>query len=362
MAIDLEPDRAADVSGAWDSFLARSPCGHFQQSSAWAEFKRSQGWSVASLRIYDGERIVGGVQVLHRTKRGLRIGFVSKGPVVDPDDADQSELVLRALRALAVRAKIAAVVVQPPDQADTALTDGMRAQPFLPSAFFGVIDSTILMDLSAGADAVFGEFRKSTRRKFRRAGRYGLTVREGREEDVPTFFQLMDATCSRQQVAPNPPTGEAMLSLWRSLSATGNARLVIAEDRGEPLAAIFTICFGDRMTVFKTGWNGLCRDAHPNVLVVCEALRWACANGYQIADFAGLDRSIAETILAGSKISPEQNNSRDSFKLGFGGRPKLLPEVRLLVPNAALRSSVRLATAITLTGRRLKQTSNSSHG
>ena len=189
-----------------------------------------------------------------------------------------------------------------------------------------------------------------------------LGVREGREEDIPTFFQLMEATCRRQQVTPNPPTGEAMLKLWRSLSVAGYSRLVIAEDRGKPLAAIFTICFGDRMTIFKTGWNGQRREVHPNVLVVCEALRWACANGFQVADFAGLDRSLAETILAGSKISQEQNNSRDSFKLGFGGRPQLLPEVRLLVPNAALRSSVRLASAITLTGRRLKQTSRLGHG
>lgn len=355
-------DLAPDVSASWDSFLAQSPCGHFQQSSAWAAFKESQGWSVACLRLYDGERIVGGVQLLHRTKRGLRIGFVSKGPVLDLDYADQSGLVLRALRALAVGEKLAAVVVQPPDEAGVALTEGMRAQPFLPSAFFGVIASTLLIDLSAGEDAVFGRFRSSTRNKYRKACRFGLTVREGRDEDVPTFFQLMEATCRRQQVAPNPPTSEAMLKLWRSLSATDNARLVIAEDRGEPLAAILTICFGDRMTIFKTGWNGLCRDVHPNILVVCEALRWACANGFQVADFAGLDRSLAETILAGSKISQEQNNSRDSFKLGFGGRPQLLPEVRLLIPNAALRSSVRLATAITLTGRRLKQRSRSTHG
>ena len=48
----------------WDRFLEYHPNGQYQQSSAWAEYKRGEGWHVSRGIIRKSESLVGGFQLL----------------------------------------------------------------------------------------------------------------------------------------------------------------------------------------------------------------------------------------------------------------------------------------------------------
>jgi hypothetical protein len=249
-----------------------------------------------------------------------------------------------------------AVIVQPPDDGAEILVETITEAGFLSGAFLGIIDSTLLVDLSQGVANLVAGYRSSTRKKRNRAIRGGLTVRDGDEHDLPEFFRLMLMTCERQGVHPNPPTIESLEMLWKSLNARRKrAYLKFTLCEGEIVSGDLLIVFAKRATLFKTGWNGLHRELHPNNLRVCEALEWASSIDCVLADFVACAREITEPLLKGHKMTPEQSKYRDAFKTGFGGYPKLLPEACLWVPNPMLRFCFRQAIKVPFIRRKMGQ-------
>ncbi len=338
----------------WDEFLQASPSGQFQQSSAWARYKQSGGWTPVRAVFKRDDSIVGGFQLLWKhTKRG-RIGYVSKGPVLDGRIDDSVGSTTDLLQRTAVKLGLRALIAQPPDDCPPQLPEELQTRGFLPCDSLGIIDSTLLIDLGGRDSHVVGGFRRSTRSKYRKAIRGGMSIHEGNKWDVPDFFRLMRASCDRQRVSPNPPDQEALTELWASMASRNMVRLTFAVLDGELVSGELFICFGNRISIFKTGWTGRYREIHPNNFVICEALEWARLNHFKIADFVGLDRDLADTVLEGKKISQAQNQSRDAFKLGFGGVPRLLPSAGLWIPNPVLRQCYRLATSMPFVKKRLK--------
>ncbi|MFM1944918.1 MAG: hypothetical protein RI897_3900 [Verrucomicrobiota bacterium] len=157
----------------------------------------------------------------------------------------------------------------------------------------------------------------------------------------------MQQTCSRRGVSPNPPSEAATASLWKAVCKCSRPRLTLAVFDGNPIAARLNIGFGRRFSLFKTGWNGAQPKSHPNELLDGESLAWAAKHGYELADWVGISKDLAQA----AKTDPDWKENhrispRDGYVLHFGGSPVLLPPALLYIPNPVLRFAYKLASPL----------------
>lgn len=324
----------------WDAFLRSNPCGQFQQSSLWAEFKAAEGWASHRVVATAPSGIVGGFQILWKKGRGGRLGYVSKGPVAHPESAALARRLGALLSGAARELGLTALIAQPPDE--TAIGAAAYEEGgYILSNPMHIIETTYLIDVGAGMDVLRGRMSGSLRRNLGKAGKKGIVAREGTSEDVPAFFELMAATCRRQNTAPNPSSAESVALLRRIFSPSNSIRMTFAEGAGGTPAAKLCINFGDRVTLWKKGWDGSRGELHPNEFLAYEALEWAQGRGYRLCDFCSLGRPAALRILEGKPLIPECLSSRDEYHLRFGGFPKLLPPSMVYIPNLVLRWGFR---------------------
>jgi len=326
-----------NMDAAWDEFLMATPMGQFQQSSMWARVKEAEGWESLRVLATIEDRIAGGFQILWRKTRLGRIGYVSKGPVAVPETEGLAELIAAQMREHATHTNIIGLIVQPPDESRIT-SDILGRSHFTEGNPMEVIETTLLVDVSKGPEALDkGMSRKDSLRKVRVAKQHGVTVREGTEEDIELFFDLMRATCARQGVTPNPPTVEALRQLWLTFSRRGCLRVTFAECNHAAPAGFLNILFGKKVTLWKKGWNFAYPDRYPNDVLYYETLHWACSHHYNHCDVVSFDRGIADALRNGKPLSNVQKKSRNIFHLRFGGVPKILPPARLWIANPLLR-------------------------
>jgi hypothetical protein len=321
---------------AWDEFLMKSAMGQFQQSGMWAQVKEVDGWESLRVVATIEHNIVGGFQILWRKTRFGRIGYVSKGPVAVPEKQNLIEMLVILMREQALRNKILALLVQPPD--DSRMTsDILDCHHFIRSNPLGVIETTLLVDVSHGEEFLDKRMSRKRRKNVRLAEKYGVTIREGTEHDIGLFFDLMCATCQRQGVKPNPPTEKSLRKLWLTFSRHNCLRVTFAEYNQEVIAGVINIVFGAKVNMWKKGWNFKYPDCRPNDLLFYETLHWACSNKFNNCDCIAFDRSIADAMQIGQPLSDIQQKSLHIFNLQFGGIPKLLPPARIWIANPLLR-------------------------
>ncbi len=343
-ATPAEAERAAADLAAWEAFLRRTPAGQFQQAAGWARAKQSEGWQCARVvRTADGS-VTGGCQLLWRHTRIGRVGYVSKGPVIAEPGGGREAALLTDLLALARNCRLTALVIQPPDH-QPHWGELLRPRGFAPNRITKVIDASLSADLTGPPGAWEARLRSDRRREARLARERGCAIRTGGPGDAAEFFALMCQTCARQGVPPNPSTATAFAALVAGFAPAGEARLAFATCGGETVAAGFTLRFGARSTFCKRAWNGAHAAAKPNVLITHDLMAAAAAQGCTEFDFAGVERALAENLLAGRPPTPAQLRHYDTAKLGFGGQPRLLPPAWIYFRQPWWRFAYRHAVA-----------------
>lgn len=335
-------DNPAEAA-AWDAFLTQNPLGHFQQSSGWARFKARDGWRVERIFLEPGHPASGGLQLLWKPTRLGPIGYVSKGPALAREDVPGLDRLLGQLHVTAQTLGLRALILQPPDRSVITAAD-LDRHHFGPRPVTAVIRATALIDVSGDRATWEGRMHSKTRQQSRTAIKRGVTVRQGDRQDLAHFFALMSESCRRQNTRPNPASVDALEALWDAFAP--HVMLGFAMADGEAIAGLLMIGHGTRLTFWKKGWNSRGAQLYANCLLMVEALAWAHDHGYATVDFAGLDRGIAETLVAGATLNEEQLRSRDMFNLRLGAEPNLLPPAQLLVLNPFLRQLHRLVCRI----------------
>jgi hypothetical protein len=63
---------------------------------------------------------------------------------------------------------------------------------------------------------------------------------------------------------------------------------------------------------------------------------------------------MAETLLAGKPLTEAHKQSRDMFNLCFGGRPQLLAQPQIFIPNPLVRAGYEAVTALPAVRRLVK--------
>jgi len=122
--------------------------------------------------------------------------------------------------------------------------------------------ATVLIDLTMDLDDILAQMRKKTRYCIRRGLRERITVREGTERDLHTFYRLGVATSRRHGFFPFP---EAYFAEMRHVFASyGYIRLFLAEYEDEAVSAQVVLPFGDTVLAKHGGWSGHHGHRRPN--------------------------------------------------------------------------------------------------
>jgi lipid II:glycine glycyltransferase (peptidoglycan interpeptide bridge formation enzyme) len=193
---------------------------------------------------------------------------------------------------------------------------------------------TILVDLDANEDAILERMKPKTRYNIRLAGRRGVEVRRGSIRDLELWNTLYRETARRNQITPHGqhffaplltsdhskrlhPAQDMMVDghqddqLPQDLSDREEARLLIAEKNGVPLAAMFMSVSSDQASYLYGASSGEHRE-----LMAPYALQWAAIQEARKVGCTSYD-------LFGVAPGPDPEHPMYGlyqFKRGFGGR------------------------------------------
>jgi peptidoglycan pentaglycine glycine transferase (the first glycine) len=299
---------------AWDEMVARLG-GHLLQSFAWGELKAQFGWRVERLAA---QRACG--QVLHRALPGGlgTLAYVPKGPMVDYGDAESLRMLLTKAGMFCRQRRAICLKIEPNLEDDPTLEKQLRAFGFRPSPQEVQPRRTIVVDLSAEPEAILRRMKSKTRYNIRLAGRKGVTVRHGTEEDLAPVYRLMEATAERDKFGIH--SLDYYEAAYQLFAKPGQGCLLLAEFEGKLLAALMAFAFGDTACYMYGASSDEHRNRMPTYLLQWKAMTWAKEKGCLSYDLWGVPDEEEEVLEA------EFTNRQDGlwgvyrFKRGFGGR------------------------------------------
>lgn len=323
----------------WDAWVASTPGGHHVQTSGWAQVKALAGWQATRLIARSNGEIVGGCQMLVRDlPLSRRLAYVPRGPLLASRDPELLDEVLAGMSAAARRQHVLLMKVQPPVDRDD-MTAQLSERDFVASELAAAPGASVLVDVAGRDDAaLLKAMRSTTRRHIRTAIKSGVTVRTGGPEDLGVLQSQLAATARRQGFDPYPPA--YYRRLWDAFGVTRQARLLVVEHEGAPVAAALLIAFGDTVLYKIGGWGGgSARGA--NELMHYTAMCWAREQGFRYYDFEGIPVDVARTVLSGG---PAPTSGVPFFKLGFGGEVVVFPGAQDRYFGRVLGPAVRRIT------------------
>ncbi|MBX4187311.1 MAG: peptidoglycan bridge formation glycyltransferase FemA/FemB family protein, partial [Candidatus Doudnabacteria bacterium] len=163
------------------------------------------------------------------------------------------------------------------------------------------------LNLEKSEEELLIGMKPKTRYNINLAQRKGVTVREGKAEDLLIMFKLFLETAGRNQIRLHPQN--YYFQMWEQLSP-GYLKVLIAEYQGRPLAAMILTLFGDMATYLHGGSSQIMKEAMTPYLLHWEAIKLAKTSGMKNYDFGGIAPHNTESH-AWAGIS--------RFKKGFGG-------------------------------------------
>jgi peptidoglycan pentaglycine glycine transferase (the first glycine) len=295
----------------WDALAGQAVESGFMQSSAWAAFKRAEGYETLRYGVFDAEELSGGASLLIYSAQG-REGFIlcPEGPILPWHEAAQAREGLRLL---------ARTVEQ---QAETRGGLGLRIEPHLPPPRPSLMRNwnrapvdlnpihSLMLDLTLSDEEFRAQMRPKGRYNLGLSHRHGVTVRRSREmRDITRFYPLFEETAQRQSFFAEPLG--FFLNLGSALFPAGMAELFFAEWQGEMLAAVLVILFGRRATYLYGGSSPRHRNVMAPYALHWDVMQAAREQGCVEYDMYGYDPfGLPDHLYAGFS----------QFKRQFGGR------------------------------------------
>jgi len=151
----------------------------------------------------------------------------------------------------------------------------------------------VLLDLRPSEDEILANMKQKTRYNIRLAGRKGVQVRSGEQEDFGMLFQMYAETALRDGFTIR---GEDYYqSVWQTFFEAGMLTPLITEVEGQAVAGLMLFTFGGRAWYI----HGMSRAAHRNLmpayLLQWEAIRAAKSKGCWEYDLWGAPDEFSET-------------------------------------------------------------------
>ncbi len=292
-------------ASAWEGFLASFPDAHILQTAHWGELKASFGWNV--VRLIAPNSIACGAQLLfRRLPFGFSLGYIPKGPVGQDWDALWPEVDALCRRRRAIFLKIEPDCWDLEKQAPPGFQSSQQViQP----------PRTLVVSLLGKEAELLERMKQKTRYNIRLALKKGVVV--GLFNDVELFYRLMQATGERDRFGVHSLAYyEKVYNLFHPRS---ECEMLLAEFKGEPLAALMVFARGRRGWYFYGASADIHRERMPSYLLQWEAMRWARARGCSEYDLWGVPDSEEDVLEANFTARSEGLWGVYRFKRGFGG-------------------------------------------
>jgi vancomycin resistance protein VanK len=340
--IDVRTISAADHL----AFLRSQSSASFLQTPAWGEVK--QEWRRESIGWFRGDELVGAGLVLYRRLPRLQkyLAYLPEGPVIDWGDHDlaawlepmaahlRSEgafgirmgppVVVRSWQADTVKKAIADDTharlgdVPPDERSDVggAVQAALRSQGWRPQTSDGgftagqpqyvfqipLADRTE-EDLLAGMN-------QQWRRNIKKADKAGVTVTQGKVDDLPEFHTLYVETAQRDHFTPRPLSYFQQMFTAMTTEDPDRIRLYLAHHEGDLVAATTWVRVGTH-TWYSYGASSTAkRDVRGSNAVQWRMIQDAVAAGAEVYDLRG----ITDTLDA-----DDPHVGLIQFKVGTGG-------------------------------------------
>ncbi|MBM4433530.1 MAG: peptidoglycan bridge formation glycyltransferase FemA/FemB family protein [Chloroflexi bacterium] len=298
--------RRAGPGTDWDAVVQRHAGASLFQSAAWAAHRGEHGWQ-AERFVVDGD--LAAAQVLLRRRLGVTLAWAPGAPLASGSVADAAlaaDLVRGLLTALRERYGRVYVRFDPTAPPGSALATGVARACCRPLVRLNS-GLTVVVDLTADADALTARMSKHHRYELKRASASPLRWTAGRDAEHIEALVALHGTMTRRKRIPTAPQAErgALASLCRHFG--DGAVVLIGWADGVPITACFALVFGDRafFHTAATGPDGLRRAA--SYAAVRELALALARRGVTELDLGGLDPSARMAGVA-------------RFKEGFGGR------------------------------------------
>ncbi len=252
------------------------------------------GYRPLALVLQDGNGIAAGMPAVEiRTALGRR-RWVSL-PFTDCiPPLGRGEGLVASLVAALEAARKAEGVSQAEIRASVA-APGIRLQPA------GCVHA---LRLGPDPTSVFRTFKRShIQQRITKAGREGVTVRRGDSKDdlMRTFYALHLDTRRRLGVPIQPRRFFDLL--WDRVVAPGRGFVLLAYWNAVPVAGAVFLAWNGTITYKYSASRQEFWNLRPNNLVIWNAIRWGCENGFHTFDFG--------------RTEPGNEGLR-SFKRGWG--------------------------------------------
>ncbi len=285
----------------WDACAQAAQAG-FMQSWAWADFRQRQGYHSWRYGLFDQADLVGGAAVYHYPHAGAAHLLISPGgPFFLPGYASAGmPLLLEQVRSqspTAIGWRIEPTLATKPDW----LPGFVRAPAdLLPS-------ETLLVDLRPSESAILQAMPPKGRYNIRLAARSGVETNFSTDpQAISSFYDRLWDTAQRQEFFAE--SYGFFINLCQTLFAAGQAEIGLATWRGEVLAALLVVYWGDRATYLYGGSAAAHRQVMAPYALHWAAMQRAKSRGHRVYDFYGYTQD------------PQHSYAKFSqFKRKFGG-------------------------------------------
>ncbi len=285
---------------------------HPLQSWEWGEFKKIGGNKVERIGFFDGQKLMGAIQVsFHKIPGGYTVGYLPKGPMPDEEQ-------ILALKQLAEKNQAIFIKIEPNIMIKTgsknsgfaSINDFITARGGRPAKNL-FTKHTFLLNLEASQDELFAKLHSKTRYNIRLAIKKGVTIIDDTsQEGLETFIKLLEETTTRQSFYAHTP--DYYRGLWQTLGKSGMMKIFHAVYDNTVLVSWIVFVFNGRLYYPYGASSSLHREVMASNLMMWEVIKFGQENGLKAFDMWG---------ALGTEPNPKDPwYGFHRFKEGYGGQ------------------------------------------
>ncbi len=276
----------------WDGLLQNSPGGgHWLQTYAWGELKRTLGWKPVRLVLERDGEPAGVAQFLVYSTPFVpgTLMYSPKGPWIPWEDPEAVRVFFKGLRTVAQRerahtVKIEPEVVEQQAKVKNQLTD-IGFHKFRWDMHY---KTTMVMDLSPPPDELLAQMKEKTRYNIRLAGRKGVVVEEDSSpEALEQIWDMTQVTADRHGFTLRRPK-EYLLPSWQLFIDKGRGHIFFATHEGDRLSSMLVYTLGNKYWYHNGASIELKRNLMAPYKVQWEVMLWAKEHGHTYYDMVAI--------------------------------------------------------------------------
>lgn len=327
LIITAPPD--AEIVAKWDEFLQDAPFASHYVTPNYFIDPYIRGWRFVVLAMDNQGKVAA---VLAGVQSGEKIvsGMFSRPQMIFRNGVDRHTAVDALLDGvLELGGERSFSEIHSWESVPEFAARGMQARPSNEDT------SIVMLDLAAGADALFAGFSQTRRNEIRKAVKQGiLEISELKTDDELAELYKIHCDWTRRKGFP----ADAFEDMQTATAQRENRRTFIARAEGKIIAgSYFRFCPGGVVEYAANNSLPEYQKLRPNDLIAWHAIQWACDEGFSHFSMGGANlflRRFGGRVLTTYRYSRDRsrfrlNDLRENARdLGVGTYRRLPENVR----------------------------------